>query len=388
MTATKPPQAGRLASSAGGLRPVRVCFMIDELDTAGTETQLLALIRHLDRRRVLPYLCLLRGGARSRALEPDCCPLLRLNVGSLCRPATLAKAWHLAAFLRRERIDVLQPYFPDSTYLGTLVGRLAGVPHVVRTRNNLGYWLTPLHRGLGRICGRLADATVANCDAARAGLLAEGAAPARVVVLENGVDLDRFAALPPLHPDAGPVRVAAVANLRPVKGLDLLVRAAAEVVETHPQTTFEVAGEGESRPALERQIRELGLEGHCHLPGAVGDVPAFLGRAAVAVLPSRSEGMSHALLEYMAAGRAIVATNVGANARLVTDGIHGLIVPPGDAGALATALQRLIDDPALRCRLGAAAHERAHRDYGREAMVQRFEDFYERLVRGGLRCAG
>src|SRR5262245_57884108 len=111
-------------------RPIRVCYMIDELNTAGTETQLLALIRRLDRARVRPSLCLLRGdNPRSRALEPDCCPVLRLGVGSLCRPATLFKAGQLARFLRRERIDVLQVYFPDSTYLGVPIARLAGVRH-------------------------------------------------------------------------------------------------------------------------------------------------------------------------------------------------------------------------------------------------------------------
>src|SRR4051794_10638623 len=89
-----------------GRPPVRVCFLIDELATAGTETQLLALIRGLDRGRVRPYLCLLRGeSAASGALEPDCCPVLRLGVGRLRSPATLLNAWHFARFLRRERID-------------------------------------------------------------------------------------------------------------------------------------------------------------------------------------------------------------------------------------------------------------------------------------------
>src|SRR5262249_17030403 len=123
-------------------RPIRVCYMIDELDTAGTETQLLALIQRLDRSRLRPAFCLLRGDSpRSRALEPDCCPILRLGVRSLCRPWTLVAAARLARFFRRERIDVLQVYFQDSTYLGVAVARLAGVRHVVRTRNNLGYWM-------------------------------------------------------------------------------------------------------------------------------------------------------------------------------------------------------------------------------------------------------
>ena len=98
--AARPPCAPR--------RPVRVCFLIDELTKAGTETQLLALIERLDRCHVQPFLCLLRGQDEySRVLEPDNCPVLRLGVGSLRHPAMLAKAWQLVRFLRRESIDVV-----------------------------------------------------------------------------------------------------------------------------------------------------------------------------------------------------------------------------------------------------------------------------------------
>src|SRR5262249_28567471 len=161
-----------------------------------TETQLVALIRYLDRRRVRPYLCLLRGDSPlSRSLEPDDCPVLRLGARSFHRPAAPPGAVRLARFLRRERVDVWQASFPGSTLSGVPVGRLAGVPHVVRTRNNLGHDLRPLHRWLGRLCNPFVTLTVANCEACRRSLLAdEGASPGKVVVLENGVDLSRFLA--------------------------------------------------------------------------------------------------------------------------------------------------------------------------------------------------
>ena len=170
--------------------PVRVCFLIDELATAGTETQLLALIRRLDRARVQPYLCVLRGaGQVSRSLEPDDCPVWRLGVGSLCRPATLIQAIRFSRFLRRERIDVVQAYFPDSSYFGLPTAWLAGVPHRLRTRNNLGHWLTPLHRRLGRLLHYVTTGTVVNCGAAKDALIAaEGTHAKTVTILENGVD--------------------------------------------------------------------------------------------------------------------------------------------------------------------------------------------------------
>src|SRR4051812_39175693 len=103
------PSRGELTSPRRGPQPVRICFVIDELATAGTETQLLALIRHLDRRRFAPFLCLLRGDdPASRSLEPEGCPVIRLDVGALFRPAVLMKLWRFARRLRRARIEVVQ----------------------------------------------------------------------------------------------------------------------------------------------------------------------------------------------------------------------------------------------------------------------------------------
>jgi glycosyltransferase involved in cell wall biosynthesis len=361
-------------------RPVRVCFLIDRLLPAGTESQLVALIRHLDRSRVRPYLCLLDGeDDLSRSLEPDGCPVLRLGVRSLHRPATLLKAVRFGRFLRRERIDVLQVYFPDSTYFGALVGRLAGVPALIRTRNNLNHWVTPTHRLLGRLLNRLVTATVANCEACRQAVLAtEHAAPESVVVLENGVDLGRFLEIPLAgsgNASDRPRRVGVVANLRPVKGLDVFVRAAAQVAASRPDVRFAIAGEGELRPDLERLAAESGLK-RLELPGSVQDVPAFLAGLDVAVLSSRAEGMSNAVLEYMAAGRAVVATAVGGNTQLIEDGVHGLLVPPGDPAALARAVERLLADAGLAARLAGAARRRARERYSRQAMVRRFEEYY------------
>jgi glycosyltransferase involved in cell wall biosynthesis len=361
-----------------------VCFVIDELAPAGTESQLLALIRHLDRRRVWPYLCLLRGDKPvSQAMEPDECPILRLEVGSLRHPRTLLRAWRFVRFLRRERIDVVQAYFADSSYFGIPAAWLAGVPHRIRTRNNIGHWLTPLHRHLGRLLNLFTTQTLTNCEAARQALLvAEQPRPDSILVLENGVDLERFRDLPPLteHQTTGAPRVGVVANLRPVKALDVFVKAAALVHARHPRAVFTVVGEGKLRPTLEQQAAAEGLAEHFTLMGGVADVPGFLAALDVAVLCSHAEGMSNALLEYMAAGRAIVATAVGAAPELIADGIHGLLVPPGDAQKLAEAISRLLGDRELSQRLGAEARRRARERYSREAMMRRFTEFYEGLI--------
>lgn len=361
--------------------PIRVCFLIDRLSRAGTESQLLALIRAFDRSRVEPSLVLLDGDdGTSRGLEPEGCPVLRLGVRSFASRRAVCAAQTLARFLRHHHIDVLQAYFLDSVYFGAPVARVAGVRRIVRVRNNAGYWLTRKHRLLGKIYGRLCDITLTNSEQGREALLAEGVPPGKLAVLENGVDVERFAAGAPPNTAGPTVRIGAVANLRSVKNLDLLIRAAGPIAAARPGLSVEIAGEGDQRSALERLIAEQNCGDRIRLRGAISDVPGFLATLDIAVLCSRSEGMSNAVLEYMAAGRAIVATRVGAIDRLIQNEVEGLLVRPGDGAALADALERLLHDPDLAARLGSAARQRAVESFSRAAMCRRFEEFYANLI--------
>lgn len=364
------------------MSPVRVCFLIDRLSRAGTETQLLALIRTLDQTRVEPSLVLLDGEDQlSRSLEPAECPVLRLGVKSFASRRALGAAASFARFLRRQQVDVLQAYFLDSIYFGVPVARIAGVRRIVRVRNNLGYWLNRKHRVLNHVYSKIIHRTLTNSEMGREALLSEGVAAHRIAVLENGVDIDRFANAAPPDTTRDVVRIGAVANLRPIKNLDLLVRAAYEIARRFPNVKFEIAGDGEQRAELEQLILRLNLGDRVRLLGAMADIPKFLASVDIAVLCSSSEGMSNALLEYMAAGRAIVATRVGAAEKLICDGEEGLLIPANDLPALIGAIERYLTTPPLAFRTGNAARLRAVAEFSRDAMRRRFEDWYLELAR-------
>lgn len=368
---------------------VRVAFLIDRLRRAGTEAQLLALLHGLDRSRVEPHLILLDGtDAESQSLEPAGCPVIRLGVQSLKSARTAVHAWRLAMYLRNERIDVLQAYFLDSVYFGVPVAKLAGVRAVLRVRNNLGYWLTPWHRRLGRWYGRWVDRTLTNSDEGRDALMRAERLPSdRIAVLANGVDVERFADIAPPLRRGGPVRIGAVANLRPVKRLDLLIRAAVEVRKRFDNIQVAIAGDGPQRGELGKLASDLGVSECVQFHGAVSNVPEFLASLDVAVLCSDSEGMSNAILEYMAAGRAIVATRVGANDTLIRDGVDGFLVMPGSELPLAEAMLRVVSDPMLARSVGQSARQRAVESFSRVAACRRFEDFYESLLEAKQRRA-
>nr|MCU0705281.1 glycosyltransferase [Fimbriiglobus sp.] len=347
-------------SLAFAARPVRVSFMIDDLSRAGTESQLLALIRGIDRSAVTPSLVLLNGeGELSRSLEPTDCPVLRLGVRRLASVKALSAVKRLRRFWRDHRPEVAQIYFHDSAYFGVPVAKLCGVKKVVRVRNNLGYQQTRKHRILSRLIRPLLSGVLTNSELGRDAITkTDKMPPNRVTVIENGVDLERYGVAAAegvlwdsdggtdSRREAAILRVGVVANLRPIKNIDGLLRAAVQVLARFPQARFEVAGDGEQRAELEKLHAELKLGDRFVLRGSVTDIPAFLRSLDVAVLPSHSEGMSNAVMEYMAAGRPVVATAVGANPKLLWDA--GVLLRPGDVAALAEAIGGLLADPFTR----------------------------------------
>lgn len=371
----------RFNRNEGFKKPLRVAFVIDELATAGTETQLLALLKNLDRTIVSPLLVLLRGNnPRSRQLEPADCPVLRLEVQSLHKLSTLMLAWRFQRWLRDQQIDVVQAYFPDSSYFALPIAWLAGVPERIRVRNNLGHWLTPFHRGMCQILRWFTTASITNSQRGRDQLLAEGYLPRQVSVLANGVDLDRFLQLDPISLENPKIcTIGVVANLRHVKGIDLLIQAARHILDSNPDLHFEIAGEGEMRDSLENQIAAAGIAHRFHLVGLVQDIPQFLSKLEVAVLCSRSEGMSNALLEYMAAARPVVATRVGAADEMLVDGSEGILVAPDDWLALKDGILAILQNRVKARNMGLLARQKAATLFRREAMVARFQQFYRQL---------
>jgi len=367
------------------LKPIKVCYLIDNLAVGGTEKQLLALIAHLDRSQVQPYLCLLDGMSdSSRALEPANCSVVRLGVKSLKGVRAIPAGWRFIRFLRQQQIDVVQLHFPDSTYFGAPLAKLAGVRCVLRTRRNTGYWMTPSHRQMGRIISRLVDGTIANTEACRQAVIdQEGAKPESVHVIPNGIDIARFSGTAATKPrQSTNRRVGILANLRPVKRLDLFVRSAALLAANHPDVEFQIAGDGECAAALTRLIAELQLQSRVRLLGDVRDVAGFLNSLDVAVLCSESEGLSNSILEYMAAGRPIVATRGAADPCLVQHRRTGLITQNETATALAAAIAELLSDERSSRQIGMAARRAVEADFSRTKESSRYTSLYTRFGGG------
>jgi len=205
-------------------------------------------------------------------------------------------------------------------------------------------------------------------------------------LLQNGIDAEAFRVAP-----AGPAAreavgldprrpvIGTVGRLEDRKGQEQLLGALGRLTATAngsgPQGL--IVGDGPSRERLERQARELGLQDRVRFTGTVSDVRPLLAAMDVFVLPSFAEGMSNALMEAMAAARPVVATNVGGNPEVVADGRTGMLVPPGEAEAIAAAVGTLLHDPGRAGRLAEAGREFVTERFGARARVAELERLYE-----------
>lgn len=200
----------------------------------------------------------------------------------------------------------------------------------------------------------------------------QGVSRSIVQTIWNGIDLTRFAYQGPC--DNG--SVVTVARLSPEKDIATLLRAIPHVVAKMPQARFDIAGDGPCREELRGLARTLNIADQVTFHGTSHDIPAFLCRARLFVLPSLSEGISLTLLEAMARGLPVVATNVGGNPEVVDAGATGLLVPPGDAKALAESIVELLTDMARCQRMGATGRQRVENYFDICKMTARYETLY------------
>lgn len=366
-----------------------IFFYTDSGTFGGAEQALFMLIEALDRDAWKPTLLLDEASGE---------PPLAQHVGGLdvpvrtvppmpLGPAGAAQVPGLARMLRRERPDVFHAHlsWPLAAKYALASAVLARVPATVGTvqlfprfeldRSN--FWqLRALAAGVGRYIAVSRD--IAALLVERMRWPAE-----KIDVIYNAVRLDRFdgghsAAALRTQLGAGDERpiVLTTARLDAQKGHPVLLRAAVEL----PGVVFALAGEGPDRAALEAQAASLGIEGRVVFLGHRTDVPELLSACDVFALPSLFEGSSLAVLEAMAARRPVVSSAIGGTDELIADGEDGLLVPPGDTGALATALRRLLDDAALRSALAHRARERVERDFTPAATCEHVTRVYEGLL--------
>lgn len=304
----------------------------------------------------------------------------------------LALVW-LYRYFRRERPAIVATHLAKAGTVGRLAAALARVPVRVHTFHGhvldgyFGKATTSFFLGVERLLGRLTTRFVAISPEIAADLDRLGIGRGKTSIVRLGLELDGLADQPrgALRRDLGiaegTTTVGIVGRLVPIKAHDLFLQAAAAIARTHPDVCFIIVGDGELWDELHREVEERGLSGRVHFTGWRSDLGAVYADLDVVVCCSRNEGTPVSLIEACAAGRPVVGTRVGGIPDIIAAGVNGLLVPSGDAAALAGAIVQLVDDPERRRLMGTAG--RAVRDrYGADRMVKELKELYRNLLQG------
>jgi len=360
---------------------LRVAMMIETDGPGGAEVMLIQLAEELRRRgHEVTAVGPVRGqgwlSARLRSLG------FERRTFTLRRPLDPLCAIELARMLRELRIDVVHSHEFTMAVYGCAAARWLGLPHIVTMHGNETVMDAWRRRAALRWSLKRSRAFVAVSESTRTSMQARLRLPdGSIRVIPNGVPLrpgERTRTRRKLGVEDDEVLILMVGNLRRRKGHAVLLEALAELHRTGCASPWQlaIAGDGRQRESLTRLTAELGIADRVQLLGHRDDIPDLQAAADIFAMPSYWEGMPLSILEGMIVGKAIVASNVGGIPEMLRDGDSGLLVPAGDPLALAHALRRLIEDPAQRERLGAAARRRAEAEFHVEVMADRYEHLY------------
>jgi L-malate glycosyltransferase len=298
----------------------------------------------------------------------------------------ITQIWRLAEYLRSNKFEVIHTQDLWSNMMGVLAGWIAKVPFIASVRYDLSIlpWYTPTRKWILRKIQERSSVVIANSEGVRDHLLEkEGFHPRLLTVIYNGVDCDvaprAIVFRSNVFPEYGAeqIVIAVTANMNyAFKGHDVLIEAAIPVCKAAPNARFVLLGDGGRRETLQRRVLEVGLHDQILFLGSRQDVVHVLQACDIGVLPSLTEGLPNAMLEYMAVGLAVVGTRVGGIPELIEHNINGVLVPPGDAKSLCDALLTLIQNQGLRENLGVRARETAVQRFSYQRLIAQLEQLY------------
>jgi sugar transferase (PEP-CTERM/EpsH1 system associated) len=364
---------------ASGDRPVRVMHVLFSLRTGGTELGVVKLANALDRSRVVSAICSCKPADAVKSRLRSDVKLFEFDRRDGNDPMFVAR---LARLFRRERPDVVHTHSWGTLCEGLVAARLAGVRRVVHgehgTMETRGHNLRVQRLAWGWTDGVLSvSSRLAERLSAQVGYPLDS-----IKVIRNGIDTARFR---PDKRDAarhsfglGPrdVVIGTAGRLVPVKDHATLLNALALLKSQGVAFRAIIAGDGPLRATLAALAGSTGLAHAVDFLGERGDIEDVMAACDVFALSSTSEGLSNTIMEAMATGLPVVATDVGGTEELVEDGRTGLLVPPSDPAAFAAALADLAKDEAKRHSMGLAGRQRMERDYSLDRMIHAYEELY------------
>jgi glycosyltransferase involved in cell wall biosynthesis len=364
-----------------------VLQLIYKLDPGGAEKVVCSLAKGLDRERFNPAVASFKHGAMVKDLSKQGIPFYVLGKSGKFDPSFL---FRLLRLLREHKIHILHTHTFSPNFWGRIAAKIASIPFVISTEHTIASHKSALQRTIDKLLSPLSNKLVAvSYEVKQSNISLGRIAPSKITVIHNGIEEASTGVLEPteistykkslgLRNDL-PV-ILTVGRLAPPKGHSFLLDALRLVNQEGCKAQFVFVGDGPLRDQLKAKAKDLGIAEHVVFAGFRTDVNGFLQIADVIAFPSVREGFSIAILEAMAAGKAIIATDVGGNREAIQSGVSGILVPPRDVNALTKAILNLIKNKDLATQLGKRAKERFLSEFTRSKMIKKTERLYNELI--------
>jgi glycosyltransferase involved in cell wall biosynthesis len=370
------------------MQPINILHVISKLTVGGVENQLLMILKKYDKRKLYPLVCSLSDkGEIGKEIEDSGIEVIPLNKLKHRFDWTIVKEiYHL---IKIRDIKIVRTHQYHANLYGRLAAWLAKVPCIVASIHNVFTIDRKLHRRMiNRFLARFTDKVVAVSETIKRDILKyDGLRVDKVTVINNGIDTDRL-----LNMDGNVIRtefnifpdvpvIGTIGRLTFQKGQKYLIEAVSKIKEKFPRIMLLIVGDGLIKDELQNYAKILGINEHVIFTGSRRDVPALLAAMDIFVFPSLWEGLPNALIEAMAAGKAIIATDIPPVREIFNTEKIGILIPARDSNAIASSIELLLYDKTLAETFGKSAQERAFSHFNINTTVDKYTTLFENIIR-------
>jgi glycosyltransferase involved in cell wall biosynthesis len=366
---------------------INILHVISKLPVGGVENQLSMILRKYDKKKFCPFVCSLSDkGEIGKEIEDSGIEVIPLNKLKHRFDWTIVK--DIYNLIKERDIKIVRTHQYHANLYGRLAALLAKVPCIVASVHNVYTIDKKIHRRLiNRFLARFTDKIVAVSEIVKKDILKyDGLREDKVMVINNGIDTDRL-----LSMDGNIIRtefyissdvpvIGTIGRLTFQKGQKYLIEAVSKIKEKFPKIMLLVVGDGPMKEELQNYAKTLGLNEHVIFTGSRRDVPALLAAMDIFVLPSLWEGLPNALLEAMASGKSIIATDILPVREVINSEKEGILFPSRNSSAIASSIEFLLVNKTFAVIIGNNAQKRAYSDFNITTTVDKYTNLYEDIL--------
>ena len=361
---------------------INILYLITSFDIGGAQRAIARTVKRLDKAKYNIIVSSLKEGDGRIISELQTTNARIVNLGMQFK-YDIRVLYKLYSLLRKNRIDLIYAYLFHAIFLSRIIGKLAEIPIILSSERNITDAENYLRLQLNRFTCRYSDKISTVSQAVyRDYKTVVGIPESKLITIYNGIEVDRFIYSPFKEKTNNSYVIGCVGRLHPKNGYKYLIEAAHILRDRN--LLYRFIGDGEERTNLEQQVKDRSLQNRVEFCGYRSDIPDQLAMLNIYVQPSLYEGMPNSVLEAMASGLPIIATNVGGNSEVIIDNQTGFLVPSQNPNAIADKIAYIIEHPDVAMQIGQNARAYVKKNFSVENMVRKTNELFETVIQAKL----